>query len=163
MFLPNLNEFINPKHELCRLARKIDWDSFENEFAPLYSLIGSPAKPVRLMVGLLMLKQIYDLSDEAVTGEWTVNPYFQYFCGEAVFQWEPPCDPSDLVHFRHRIGGEWVEQIIALGKLVSEEDLPENDFPSALPEPGLTDLPDIRPHTKLIEKWRRFRERLKNR
>ena len=55
-------------------------------------------------VGLLILKQMYDLVDETVMLEWVSNPYFQYFCGETVFQWKFPCDRSDLVHFRHRIG-----------------------------------------------------------
>jgi len=35
---------------------------------------------------------------------WVQNPYWQFFCGESQFQWVMPCDPSDLVHFRHRIG-----------------------------------------------------------
>ena len=58
------------------------------------------------MVGLLLLKRLYNLGDETVVSEWVSNPYYQYFCGEARFQWRPPCDPSDLVHFRHRIGKE---------------------------------------------------------
>lgn len=66
LFLPNLAEFINPKHELFLLAEKIDWHVFESQFAPLYSSFGAPAKPIRLMVGLLILKQVYDLGDETV-------------------------------------------------------------------------------------------------
>jgi transposase, IS5 family len=42
---------------------------FETEFAPLYSTFGQSAKPIRLMVGLLILKQIYDLSDETVMSQ----------------------------------------------------------------------------------------------
>jgi len=56
---------------------------------------------------------MYNLSDETVMLEWVSNPYFQYFCGETVFQWKFPCDPSDLVHFRHRIGASGVEKILA--------------------------------------------------
>ena len=86
MFLPNLVELVNPEHELCLLAGGIDWDGFESGFAELYSSVGCLAKAIRLMVGLLILKQMYDLADETVMAEWVSNPYFQYFCGEAVFQ-----------------------------------------------------------------------------
>ena len=63
-----------------------------------------------------------------VMAEWVSNPYFQYFCGEVVFQWKFPCDPSDLVHFRHRIGVQGVEKILAVsilihGKVVLNEDI----------------------------------------
>lgn len=46
------------------------------------------------------------------------NPYFQYFCGEMLFQWKFPCDPSDLVHFRHRIGEKGVEKILGMSVLL---------------------------------------------
>ena len=128
LFLPNLTDFINLRHQLCGLANKIDWHQFETDLAPLYSTTGTPAKPIRLMVGLLILKQIYNLGDETVMAEWVSNPYFQYFCGAVVFQWKFPCDPSDLVHFRHRIGVQGVEKILAVsilihGKVVLNEDI----------------------------------------
>jgi hypothetical protein len=31
---------LHPEHELCLLAKKIDWDGLENEFAPLYGKAG---------------------------------------------------------------------------------------------------------------------------
>jgi len=75
LFMPNLTDFINLRHELCLLAKKIDWQQFETDFAPFYSTVGTPAKPIRLMVGLLILKQIYNLGDETVMSEWVSNPY----------------------------------------------------------------------------------------
>ncbi len=42
----------------------------------------------------------------------------QYFCGEAFFQHRTPCDPSDLVHFRKRIGPKGVEKILEQSILV---------------------------------------------
>ena len=127
LFLASLKEFINPKHELCMLAEAVEWGGFEREFAGLYSSRGCPAKPVRLMVGLLILKQVYNLADETVMGEWVSNPYFQYFCGEAEFQWKYPCDPSDLVHFRHRIGEAGVEKILAASILIHGAEILEED------------------------------------
>jgi IS5 family transposase len=84
---------------------------FEREFSGLYAKIGRPAKPMRLMVGLLLLKQIENLSDERVVTAWVQNPYYQAFCGMEHFQWQFPCDPSELVYFRKRIGEAGVEKI----------------------------------------------------
>lgn len=107
----DLLEQLNPKAPLLLLAKKIPWESFEREFTPLYAQLGRPAKPVRLMVGLLLLKQIENLSDERVVEAWVQNPYYQAFCGMEHFQWEFPCSPTDLVHFRKRIGEAGVEKI----------------------------------------------------
>ena len=60
-----------------------------------------------------MLKRIYNLSDERLCEAWAMNPQMQYFCGEAKFKHKFPCDPSDFVHFRHRIREEGVEKIFA--------------------------------------------------
>ena len=57
---------------------------FEEDFIKLYSDKGRTAKPIRLMVGLLILKQVEDLSDEVVVDRWVQNPYYQYF--DLVFQ-----------------------------------------------------------------------------
>ncbi|MGB5983496.1 MAG: IS5 family transposase [Nonlabens sp.] len=113
LFKPLLKEFIDLDHELVLLAEKIDWKYFENSFSDLYSNTGKPAMPVRLMVGSLMLKRIYNLGDETLCEAWKMNPYMQYFCGAAHFEHQFPCDPSDFVHFRKRIGEKGVETIFA--------------------------------------------------
>ncbi len=113
LFQPLLKEFININHELVLLSEEISWKELEREFSPLYSNTGTPSMPVRLMSGLLILKQLYNLGDETVMESWIQNPYFQFFCGAAHFQWQQPCDPSDLVHFRKRIGEKGIEKIFA--------------------------------------------------
>jgi IS5 family transposase len=65
------------------------------------------------MVGLLLLKHLYDLSDERVVEFWILSPYAQYFCGEKEMQWGEPCEASELVHFRQRIGERGAEKILA--------------------------------------------------
>jgi IS5 family transposase len=111
LFLPLLKEFIDMGHELVLLADKIDWKYFDNSFSQLYSNTGQPAMPIRLMVGCLMLKRLYNYGDETLALAWEMNPYMQYFCGEAHFQHHFPCDPSDFVHFRDRIGEAGIELI----------------------------------------------------
>jgi len=124
----DLLEQLNPKHPLLRLANHIPWDYFENEFRPLYSDQGKPAKPIRLMVGLSILKHLEDLSDEVLVQRWVQNPYYQVFCGENEFQWEYPCDPSDMTYFRKRIGSEGFEKILSTsialhGEAAIEEEM----------------------------------------
>lgn len=158
LFLANLDEFINPKHELCLLADQIDWELFENQFASLYSETGAPAKPIRLMVGLLILKQLYNLGDETVMAEWVSNPYYQYFCGEAVFRWEFPCDPSDLVHFRKRIGEQGVEQILSQSILIHGEEVLHEDISidTTVQEKNITYPTDTKLAMKIIKKCQKI-------
>lgn len=72
---------------------------------------GCPAKPIRLMASLLMLKHIRNLSDESIVEQWAENAYYQYFSGEKIFACGAPCEASELVHFRNRIGVEGIELI----------------------------------------------------
>ena len=158
LFLANLEDLVDPRHRLSMLAKEIDWAGIEEGFAPLYSKVGCPAKPVRLMVGLLILKQVYHLADETVVEEWVSNPYFQYFCGEKEFQWEFPCDPSDLVHFRHRIGKEGVEKILAAsirihGRKVLEEAV---SIDTTVQEKNITYPTDTKLAVKIIGKCRKI-------
>ena len=85
LFEQRLADQLNPKHPLFRLAEKIPWDVLEAEFSKHYSSKGRAAHPVRLMVGLLILKQLRNLSDESVVERWVENGYCQYFCGEVFF------------------------------------------------------------------------------
>ncbi len=107
----NLRDMLNPKEPLYQLADSINWDYFEREFSEYYIDFGRPAKPIRLMVSLLILKQMYSISDDEVVESWTQNPYYQYFSGMDVFQWQLPCVSSDLTHFRKRIGAAGAEKI----------------------------------------------------
>jgi hypothetical protein len=63
LFRARLDQIINMKQELVLLAGKIDWDWIDGEIAPLYSENGRPGIETRFMIGLLLLKHIYGLSD----------------------------------------------------------------------------------------------------
>ena len=102
----DLETMLDSKHPLFKLANMIDWSLFEKSFAPLFCADnGRPPKPIRLMTGLLMLKHLRNVSDEQVVVQFTENAYSQYFCGLEAFSISAPCASSELVHFRHRIGG----------------------------------------------------------
>ena len=89
---------------LVQLAGTIDWDWIDREIAPLYSDKGRPGIETRFVIGLLLLKHIYGLSDEGVCERWVYDPYFQHFTGEKFFQHEFPHERSDLSHWRKRLG-----------------------------------------------------------
>ena len=111
---------------LIGLSNVIDWKIFENEFIEFYCKDGRPAKPIRLMVGLLLLKQLKNLSDEEIVLQWKQNPYFQYFCGFNEFQIKEPCHSTELVKFRQRIGTKGMELIfkvsVSLHGATAEEE-----------------------------------------
>lgn len=105
MFRARLEQIVNPAHELCRLARAIDWGFIAARCDEVYSdAPGQPPLPTRLMAGLAILKHTYDLSDEALAARWLENPYFQLFCGETFFRHELPFDRSSMTRWRQRMG-----------------------------------------------------------
>jgi len=100
-----LNQFIDPKHELVLLSKKLDWEKIEEDFSEYYCLDnGRPSIPIRKIVGVILLKRVYNHSDESVVERWMENPYGQYYCGETYFQHKQPFDPTELIKFRQRIG-----------------------------------------------------------
>jgi IS5 family transposase len=120
LFRARLDQIINMKHELVLLAGKIDWDWIDGEIAPLYSENGRPGIETRFMIGLLLLKHIYGLSDEGVCERWVHDPYFQFFTGEEFFQHAFPHERSDLSHWRKRLGDR-LELLLAESLRVAHE------------------------------------------
>src|SRR5579862_4786724 len=104
LFRPALEAIIDMGHPLARLAGKIDWGFLDRRFGEVYAAgDGQPPLPVRLIAGLFILKHMHSLSDEALCARWVENPYFQYFCGEQVFQHELRFDRSSLTRWRQRL------------------------------------------------------------
>ncbi|WCM86374.1 IS5 family transposase [Acidovorax sp. NCPPB 3576] len=114
LFISRLDELINMRHPLVKLAALIDWTEIERTFAASFtSGRGRPALPPRLVAGLLYLQHTFDASDEAVVNTWVENPYWQFFCGETYLQTESPIDPSSLTRWRKRIAEAGVETLLA--------------------------------------------------
>ena len=149
-----LERFINLGHELCILSKQIDWDSIETEFSVYYSEIGRPSVPIRRMIGLLLLKHIYNLSDEAIVDRWIENPYWQYFSGEKVFQIQKPFDPTEFIHFRNRIGKEGAEKLLKVSVQLFGKEAQEKEvlIDSTVQEKNITYPTDAKQHKRIIEK-----------
>jgi len=154
-FFNSFKEQLNQNHPLYVLANKIDWQFFDNSFKKHYSPnLGAPAKPIRLMVSLLILKQLRNLSDENVVFQWAENNYFQYFSGEECFCNKIPCVPTELVEFRKRIGEEGIELILKESIRINGKD-GESDVLSAdttVQEKNITYPTDDKLYKKIIKK-----------
>ena len=153
----SLEDMLSHQHPLFQLSNKINWECFENAFSPLYcSTNGRPAHPIRLMCGLLILKHLRNVSDEMVVSQWSENAYYQYFCGGLEFMPKQPCDASELVHFRNRIGEEGMELILAESIRVNTDHDNEDHFDTAfidstVQEKNITYPTDAKLHKKIIK------------
>ena len=153
----SLEDMLSHQHPLFQLSNKINWECFENAFSPLYcSTNGRPAHPIRLMCGLLILKHLRNVSDEMVVSQWSENAYYQYFCGGLEFMPKQPCDASELVHFRNRIGEEGMELILAESIRVNTDHDDEDHFDTAfidstVQEKNITYPTDAKLHKKIIK------------
>lgn len=153
----SLEDMLNHRHPLFQLSHKINWQHFDDAFSPLYcSTNGRPAHPIRLMCGLLILKHLRNVSDETVVLQWSENAYYQYFCGQLEFIPKEPCDASELVHFRNRIGEKGMEIILAESIRVNTDKDDEDHFDTAfidstVQEKNITYPTDAKLHKKIIK------------
>lgn len=147
-----LDEMLNPKHPLYKLANTFPWETVTSEFSKYYSHTGRPAKAIRLMCSLLLLKHIYNLGDETVVAAWIQNPYYQYFSGEETFQWNMPCNPTDLVHFRKRIGTKGLELLFSLSAKIHGRKAQEGNLvaDTTVMEKNITYPTDVKLYRKVI-------------
>jgi transposase, IS5 family len=114
LFRARLQNLVDPRHALVRLAGLIEWERFETAFGPLYTdAVGRPGLPTRLVVGLQLLKHVDGLSDETVCARYLDGPYVQLFRGETHFQHVLPLDRSSMTRWRQRIGPERLELLLA--------------------------------------------------
>ena len=154
----SLDDLLNQQHPLYKLSHKINWSVFETAFTPLYcSDNGRPAKPIRLMCGLLILKHLRNISDESVVEQWSENAYFQYFCGMHEFVPSFPCNASELVHFRKRIGEKGIELILAESIRVNDDKSDDEHHDTAfidstVQEKNVTYPTDAKLHKKIVGK-----------
>jgi IS5 family transposase len=109
---------------------------------------------------LLILKHVCNLSDESVVEQWCENSYYQYFSGETFFATGQPCDASELVHFRHRIGEQGIEFILKESIRINGKDSEDNDvsIDTTVQEKNITFPTDAKLHNKIINKCRRIAE-----
>ena len=154
----HLSEQLNPRHPIYQLSKVINWESLEADFTRLYSRRGRPAKPVRLMISLLLLKQLHDLSDDQVVERWVENPYWQFLSGEHELQWSAPVASSDLTHFRKRIGKKGAERLLKLSVDLFHPKIKEEEVvvDTTVQEKNITFPTDAKLAKKVIDTCRKI-------
>lgn len=168
MFRQRLENIIDMRHELVKLAETIEWEVLHDELSEFYSeTTGRVGKPIRLMAGLLLLQHTYNLSDEEVVKRWSENPYWQFFCGFEYFQHTFPIEPTSLIKWRHRIGKDGCEKILALTiragietDVISKRDLKKVIVDTTVQEKNIAHPTDSALYLKALEKLVKISKRL---
>ena len=155
-FRPRLDTLLSNQHELVRLAEEVDWRWIEDQLADYYAEAGRPSVPIRTMVGMLLLKHLFNESDESVLDRWVENPYWQYFTGEQFFRHCPPFDSTDFPKFRRRIGERGMESVLSLSVKLHPEAAREKEvqIDPTVQEKAITFPTDTKLQKKIIEKCR---------
>lgn len=115
------------------LAKQIPWEKVEREYAALFvdRDTGRKAKPARLALGALIVKERLGVTDREAVEQIRENPYLQYFLGFAEYQDEAPFDPSLMTHFRRRFDKEALakinEAIVLAAREASQQEISEQD------------------------------------
>ena len=152
-FFATLADQLDQKHSLFLLSNRIEWAVFDSAFSKYYSSSqGKPAKPIRLMVSLLILKQLRNLSDESMVEQWSENMYYQYFSGAQTFTPKRPCVATELVEFRKRIGTEGIELILKESIRINGKDADEGTLSgdTTVQEKNITYPTDDKLYKKII-------------
>ena len=98
---------LDPEHKLFKLAEVIGWEAAHDAISPYYSNLGRQALPIRLMVGLHLLKHMENMSDAQCADRIRGDLYWMYFCGVDVDSLKGKyshLDSSSMTKFRGRIG-----------------------------------------------------------
>lgn len=126
-----------------KLAGLIPWEDFEEAYSSNFasSGMGAPAKPVRVALGALIIRERLGCSDEEAVEQIRENPYLQYFLGYRGYSYDAPFDSSMFVHFRKRFDLESLkkinELIIAANKTGNKKKTTQNgDDESDGQDPG---------------------------
>jgi IS5 family transposase len=160
MFKTPLEHFIKDDHQLVLLSRRINWDSLEDNLSKYYCIDnGRPSIPIRTIAGILILKRMFNESDESVLERWVENPYWQHLCGEVYFQYNLPFDRTELIKFRNRIGEEGAEQILKMSiHLFTKKEIYEKEvlIDTTVQDKNITYPTDAKLQKKIIEKCRKI-------
>jgi hypothetical protein len=116
---------MDPNNRWVRMSKLIPWDMVEKKYAQQFkhTPFSRPAKPARMAIGSLIIKEKFGLSDIETVEMIAENPYMQYFIGLESFSKKAPMEASLLTWFRKRISPEMLAEIndYIIGRKVIEE------------------------------------------
>ena len=95
---------LDRENRWIRLAHTLNWRELELSYAKLFATEGRPGIRARYVLGTLILKHQFQMSDEETLQLIVENPYCQYFIGLAQFTTTMPFEVSSLSRVRERLG-----------------------------------------------------------
>ena len=140
---------LSGENRWVKLAEMIPWESFESEYADQFSQsMGAPAKPFRVALGTLIIKEKLGVSDAETVEQIRENPYLQYFLGFSEYRDTASFDASMLVYFRQRLNLELLTQVndaVVESVLASESPPSPPNITSAEASPSRDDEDELPP------------------
>ncbi len=112
---------LNPDNRLVELARLIPWAEFEEKYAVHFAephLGGITAKPFRMALGALLIKEKLGASDRETVQQIRENHYLQYLIGLESYRDEDPfiVDPAKYRRLLEGAKESEIERIPIEGK-----------------------------------------------
>ena len=119
-----LEDMLDPNNRWVVRAKSMPWDELEQElYVKLYSSRGAPAKPLRMMLGAMMIGDHLKCSDAETVRLIQESPYMQYFVGLHEFTSERLFAPLSLSLFRKRITPAIEREIRAIVRSAELQDM----------------------------------------
>ena len=88
------------------LAHTLNWRELKLSYAKLFATEGRPGVRARCVLGTLILKHHFQVSDDEILQLIIEGPYLQYFIGLPQFTTTAPFEASSLARVRERLGEE---------------------------------------------------------
>ena len=107
-----LEDMLDAENRWVVRAKAMPWETLEARIEPkLYSTRGAPAKPLRMMLGAMIIGDFLRVSDAETVRQIQENPYLQFFIGLQEFTHEAVFAPLSLTLFRKRLTPEIEREI----------------------------------------------------
>jgi hypothetical protein len=105
--------WIEPENRWVKIAGLVPWDMVEEKYSEGFRNpeVGNVAKPGRMALGSLLIKEKYQESDEEIVLMIQENPYLQYFIGLTEYTNKAPFDASTMTWFRKRLSPELIAEV----------------------------------------------------
>lgn len=122
---------LDPENRWVKIAGLVPWDIVEAKYNAGFENqeVGNVAKPGRMALGAMLIKEKYQESDEEIVAMIQENAYFQFLIGLTEYTNKAPFDASTMTWFRKRLSPELIAEVndYICGRRKKEDDNRPND------------------------------------
>ena len=102
---------LNENNRWLKLMGLIPWEELAKEYGKYFSDRGRPGLDGQLVLGIICIKHMLKLSDQAVMEQVLENPYMQALCGMESFASKRLFNESSLSKLRKRLGRDYFQKL----------------------------------------------------